>query len=65
VPDDPIGQASDVYDALRIEVPAYVPLRDGKLVRKPQKAVRNLFVSPKKRKPKAKARGEEKAAEKS
>jgi hypothetical protein len=62
VPDDPISQANDVYGAFKVETPTYVPLRDGKLVREPQKAVRNLFAPPKKRKSKAKANGEKKAA---
>ena len=66
VPDDSISQANDVYGAFKVETPTHVPLRDGRLVREPQKAVPRLFAPPKKRKSKskaeAKAEGEKKAA---
>lgn len=61
VPDDPISQANDVYGAFKVETPTHVPLRDGRLVREPQKAVPRLFAPPKKRKSKSKSKAEAKA----
>lgn len=65
VPDDPISQANDVYGAFKVETPTHVPLRDGRLVREPQKAVPKLFTPPKKRRSKANAEGEKEATAKS
>lgn len=40
--DDPIGEANDAYGTFGIETPTYLPLRDGRLVQRPQKVAPNL-----------------------
>ena len=56
VPDEPIRPANEVYQALGIEVPTTIPIRDGSIASGPPARVPHLFAPPKRRPRKKRAK---------